>query len=96
MKIASRNDCWAVIVEALTALLEEQGNEPGEITPATMLNADLGISSVDAIHMMIMLEDRLNAPLSFEKLAVRDGEYVEDLSVAELHDFIAESLGITA
>lgn len=96
MKIASRNDCWAVIVEALTALLEEQGNEPGEITPATMLNADLGIASVDAIHMMIMLEDRLNAPLSFEKLAVRDGEYVEDLSVAELHDFIAESLGITA
>jgi acyl carrier protein len=96
MKITSRNACWAVIVEALTALLEEQGNEPGEITPATMLNADLGISSVDAIHMMIMLEDRLNAPLSFEKLAVRDGEYVEDLSLAELLDFIADSLGIAA
>ena len=94
MKITSRNDCWAVLVEALTALLEEQGNEAGEITPATMLNADLGISSVDAIHLMIMLEDRLNAPLSFEKLAVRDGEYVEDLSLAEVHDFIAESLGI--
>lgn len=96
MSIKSRNACWDIIVEALTALLEEQGSEPGEITPATMLNADLGISSVDAIHMMIMLEDRLSTPLSFEKLAVRDGEYIEDLSVGELLDFIADSLGIAA
>lgn len=96
MKAKTRNDCWVAIVETLTAQLEELGHEPGEITLATMLNADLGISSVEAIHMMIMLEDRLNSQLSFDKLAVRDGEYVEDLSVAELLDFIVNSLGIAA
>jgi acyl carrier protein len=84
------------MVETIGALLEEQGTEPGEITPATQLNADLGISSVEAIHLIIMLEDRLATPLSFEKLAVRDGEYVEDLAAAELHEFLTESLGLSA
>lgn len=96
MKIKTRNDCLDAIVETLTAQLEELGHEPGEITLATMLNADLGISSVEAIHMMIMLEDKLSTRLSFDKLAVRDGEYIEDLSVANLLDFITESLGISS
>lgn len=96
MKTKTRNDCWVAIVETLTTQLEELGHEPGEITLATMLNADLGISSVEAIHMMIMLEDRLSSQLSFDKLAIRDGEYVEDLSVGEILDFIVNSIGITA
>lgn len=96
MRVANRDDCWAALVATVTDLLEEQGSEPGEITPQTMLNADLGISSVEAIHLMIMLEDRLSTPLSFEKLAVRDGEYVEDLSAAELHGFLADTLGLAA
>jgi len=94
LKVKNRQDCWKIIVEALTELLEEMGEEPGEIEPATMLNANLGISSVDAIHLMILLEDRLEKPLSFEKLAVRDGEYVEDLSAGELLRFVGDSLGL--
>jgi acyl carrier protein len=90
--VETRSECWNAIVAAVTAVLEEQGEEPGELTPATMLNADLGISSVDAIHLVIMLEDRLEVPLNFEKLAVRDGEYVEDLALAELLDFAVASL----
>lgn len=93
MKTRTRAECWATIVATLTDLLEEQGSEPGEVTPQTRLNADLGISSVDAIHLMIMLEDRLDTPLDFEALAVRDGEYVQDLALGELLDFVARSLG---
>lgn len=94
MKVRTVEECWSVIVETLTELLEESGEEPGPIEPRTMLNANLGISSVDAIHLMIMLEDRLQKPFSFEKLAVRDGEYVQDLSMAELLKFVADSLGL--
>ena len=79
---------------AVTAVLEEQGAEAGELTPATMLNADLGLSSVEAIHLVIMLEDRVGVPLNFEKLAVRDGEYVDDLALAELLDFTVASLNL--
>jgi acyl carrier protein len=94
LKVKARQDCWKIIVEALTELLEEMGEEPGEIEPTTMLNANLGISSVDAIHLMILLEDRLEKPLSFEKLAVRNGEYVQDLSAGELLQFVGDSLGL--
>lgn len=96
MTIASREQCWSAITDTLIQLLEENGEEAGELSPETWLNADLGLSSVDAIHMMILLEDRLETPLSFEKLAVRDGEYVEDLQLSQLWDFVAASLGLAA
>jgi acyl carrier protein len=92
VKVADRTDCWTLIVGTVTEVLEERGDEPGELTPATMLNADLGISSVDAIHIVIMLEDRLGIPLSFETLAVKDGEYVEDLALSELLRFVEQSV----
>jgi acyl carrier protein len=94
MKVKNRDQCWTVIVEALAELLAEMDAEPGEIRPETMLHADLGISSVEAIHLMILLEDRLDKPLSFEKLAVRNGEYVQDLSAQDLWKFVGDSLGL--
>ncbi|WP_448203903.1 phosphopantetheine-binding protein [Azospirillum sp. sgz302134] len=95
MSIDTRKDCWNAVVESLNALLDEKGEEPGDLTPETRLSADLGISSVEAIHLMIHLEDRLEQPLSFEKLAVRDGEYVQDITLGELLAFLMESLGIS-
>ena len=95
MKIKTKAACWQAVLESLNELLAEMGEEPGEITADTRLNRDLGISSTDAIHRMILLEDRLREPLSFEKLAVRDGEYVQDLKVGELFDFVCVSTGIT-
>ena len=44
--------------------------------------------------MMIMLEDRLSMPLNFQELAVRDGEYVEDISLGDLHVFLCRSVGV--
>lgn len=85
---------WTILEETIIALLEEQGREADDITLANQLYADLGIASVDAIHLMIMLEDRLATPLDFEQLAVRDGDYVEDLSVKALFEFLCQSLGL--
>lgn len=96
MKIKNRDAVWDTIIEVITGLLEEQGQEPGEITPATFLNADLGIGSVEAIHMMILIEDRIQAPLSFNDLAIRDGEYVQDLQMSDLHDFVCNTLRLPA
>ena len=90
----SRRECWDVIVTSLRELLLDSGIEAGPIEPATMLHSELGITSVDAIHLLLMLEDRFNHPFSFEKLGVRDGEYVQDLSAGEVHDFICSSMNI--
>jgi acyl carrier protein len=85
---------WTDIGEVITQLLDERGEEPPALTADTRISAELGISSVDAIHMMIMLEDRLATPLNFQDLAVRDGEYVQDISLGELRAFLCRSVGV--
>jgi acyl carrier protein len=85
---------WTSITEVVTELLTERGEDAGALAPESKIGAALGISSVEAIHMMIMLEDRLATPLSFNDLAVRDGQYVDDLSLGEIAAFICRTLGV--
>ena len=92
MKIKTRDQCWGIIVDTLNELLEELDLEPEEIEADTMLNQDLGLSSVDGIHLMIMLEDQVSKPLNFQELAVVDGEYVDDLSAGQLLEYVAKGL----
>lgn len=94
MQITNRQECFAVIEEALRELLDELGQEPDAIAPATMLNADLGITSIDAIHLMVLLEDKIGRPMSFQDLAIRNGRYVDDIAVSDLLDFVASSLNL--
>lgn len=90
----THDDIWTMLGAAVTELLAERGEDPGALTPTTKVSSDLGISSVEAIHLMIMLEDKLGAPLSFQELAVRDGEYVDDLSLGEIAAFVCRSVGV--
>lgn len=94
MSELSGEKVWKDIVDVVTELLAERGEEPAELSPGTKISAQLGLSSVDAIHVMIMLEDRLDLPLNFQELAVRDGEYVEDLTLGELRAFVCTSAGV--
>lgn len=94
MKTMQREEVWKIIVGVITDLLAEQGQEPGEMTATTQLNAELGIGSVEAIHTLIMLEDKLQTPLDFSELAIREGEYVQDLQLGQLHDFVCKTLGL--
>ena len=83
---------WTALTAVVGELLSERGEDPGAFAPEQKIGATLGISSVEAIHLMIMLEDRLGAPLSFNDLAVRDGEYVDDLSLGEIAAFVTSTL----
>lgn len=87
-------DVWTMVTDAVTELLAERGEEPAALTPETSVSSDLGVASVEAIHLMVMLEDKLGVPLSFQDLAVRDGEYVDDLSLGEIAGFVCRSIGI--
>ena len=93
MRRVSAEQCWEGLLAVVTEVLDELGEDPGELTRTTMTYADLGISSVEAIHIAVMLENELRIRLNFESLAVRDGEYVEDLSLGEWHDFLVASAG---
>lgn len=94
MSSLSEDRVWSDIVDVITQLLADRGEEPAGLAAGTKVSAELGLSSVDTIHMMIMLEDKLELPLNFQDLAVRDGEYVEDLTLGELQAFICRSAGL--
>lgn len=88
MSDTAKERVWNALIEVVGEILDDLGEDPGEITRETMLVADLGLSSVEAIHIAIMLENRLRIALDFERLAVRDGEYVDDLSLGTIEDFV--------
>ena len=93
MATMTRNDVWTHITSALGELLAERGEDAGPLGPTTSLGGNLGVSSVEAIHLLITLEDRVGVPLSFQDVAVRDGEYVRDLALGDLQDFICRTIG---
>jgi acyl carrier protein len=94
MGTMTRDEVWNQIVSTVGEVLAERGEESGPLSAATTIGGDLGISSVEAIHLMITLEDRVATALSFQDLAVRDGEYVGDLALGELHEFVCRTMGL--
>lgn len=53
---------------------------------------DLGLSSVDFIQLVLSIESAFEQKLGFQDLLVQKGEYVEDVSVQDLGDFIHHKL----
>lgn len=82
---------WA----AITLILQEEAGDwdltgPQPIAPETLLGQDLGIDSLGLVRILARIEAHLGKrSLPFEKLLVRDGRYVDDLSMAELMNFVA-------
>jgi acyl carrier protein len=85
----------AAIVEDVVGLLYEMVQEDwdvalsGPIGAATRLVADLTFSSVDLVALLSDIEElyeRRDWP--FEELLMVDGRYVDDLTVAQIADFL--------
>lgn len=86
----NREHIWDAIVDCLRELMEDQELELGEVNRDMCLWADLGVSSVDSMHLIIALEDRLQHHLSFdEMLTLPDGQIRKDLTLGELSDLVA-------
>lgn len=72
-------------------LIKQAGNEwtpLDDLSCDTMLNADLGLSSVDFFHLTASIDMSLNLRLPYEDLTLRNGIPVTDLAVSELVDFV--------
>lgn len=62
----------------------------GAIGPDTRLVADLGFDSVDIVQFALLIEERFQRrKLPFEKLLMTDGRYRDDLTTAEVAEFLA-------
>ncbi len=64
-----------------------------EINRETRLIADLAFESIDIVELVVAIELTFNSRgIPFERLLMVDGRYVDDLSVAQVGDFVAANL----
>lgn len=79
------------LIELLKDFTQDWDSEfEGEMGRDTRLLADLGFESIDIIQLVVAIqEDIVKRKLSFDQLLMRDGRYVDDLSIGQIADYLA-------
>ncbi len=79
------------LIELLKDFTQDwDGEFEGEMGRDTRLLADLGFESIDIIQLVVAIqEDIVKRKLSFDQLLMRDGRYVDDLSIGQIADYLA-------
>lgn len=82
------------LAELLEDFTQDWDNEfEGEMTRQTRLLADLGFESIDIIQLVVAIEEMVGKrKLPFNELLMRDGRYVDDLSIGQIADFLVTKL----
>lgn len=84
----TKDEIGAGVIEILKKMTKRRSPGTDEIGPETRLAEDLDFSSIDIIHLMASIDMKLDRKLHYDDLVVRDGRYVDDLSVHELVEFV--------
>ena len=92
--VSNRATIEGVVLQILKDLTADWDSDfAGQIGPDTLLIADLDFESIDVVELVVSLEGRFQRrDLSFEKLLMHDGRYVEDLTVRQVVDFLESEL----
>lgn len=82
---------WASVTQILqTEMGDWDLSGPTEIGPLDTLRGDLGLDSLGMVRVITAIEVALKrGDIPFERLLVRGGQYVDDLTVADLVGFLA-------
>ncbi len=65
----------------------------GKMNRDTKLAHDLSFESIDIIQLVVAIEeDVTQRKMPFDQLLMKDGRYVDDLSVGQISDFLAANL----
>jgi acyl carrier protein len=79
------------VLEDMTADWELDSTEG--IEPKTRLMEDLAFESIDVVQLVVAIEKEFNRKgLPFEKLFMHEGDYVDEILVKEVVDFLMENL----
>ena len=93
-----KQEIEAKVVSALKDMTQDWDlDSADEINAKTGLIKDLEFESIDIVQLAVALEQAFDRKgLPFEQLFMRDGDYVEEIRVGEVVDFMADQLGGTA
>ncbi len=87
-----------VIVAQLKVLLKDFTQDwdhefEGEMDRSTKLLGDLGFESIDIIQLVVAIEEDISKKkVPFDQLLMKDGRYVDDLSIGQIADFLVERM----
>ena len=79
------------IKEILDEMIEMYDLPTTEITDELLLIETLGFSSVDIMHFLASVDMRFERHLPYDKIMLKNGEYVSDLSFGEVVDFVFDN-----
>ena len=90
----SREEIESTIVNLIKTMTEDWDMDfEGEIDLETRLIEDLSFESIDVVQLVLQIETHYNRKdLPFETLLMEDGEYVEDLKLSQVVDFLENHL----
>ncbi len=81
------------VIDIVRQMVEEldvvEGDRP--ITVESKLIEDLSFASIDFVQLFVLIEEALQKKLGFHNLIMRDGVYVDDLSIAELLAYVEQT-----
>jgi acyl carrier protein len=88
VNVANREEILADVLELVNKLAEDW-EYSGEITPDTLVFADLGFESIDAVVLASFIQERYQRQFPFPALLAELGRRdVKDLRLGELVEFI--------
>ena len=87
----TRDDYTAKLITLLEDFTQDWDHDfQGAMTRDTRLFANLAFESIDIIQLVVAIQEEVvRAKVPFEKLLMRDGRYVDDLSIGQIADFLA-------
>ena len=93
-KTDTRSEIETTVISVLTELVEDWDLEMGEeLNANTRLIADLGFESIDVVQFAVALEQSFAKDgLPFERLFMRNGDYVEEILVCDVVQFLENNL----
>ena len=96
MALATRTDIEQAVVGVVNTTIQDWDVDvPGGVTTNTRLMHDLAFESIDVVQFAVAIEQAAGRKgLPFEKLFMKDGDYVDDVSLNQVVDFLCNELGV--
>lgn len=96
MALSTRADVEQAVVGVANDTISDWDMDlPQGVTTDTLLMHDLAFESIDVVQFAIAIEQAAGRKgLPFEKLFMKDGEYVDDVSLKQVIDFLCGELDV--
>jgi acyl carrier protein len=96
MKLSTPSDIQATVITVVSDTVRDWDIDlPNGIRADTKLMEDLAFESIDVVQFAVAIEQAVGRKgLPFEKLFMKDGDYVDDVALKQVADFLCKELGV--